>query len=661
MTGFTDIEPTTRRVVIENIAPTVDCGRFPAKRIVGDEVTVEADVFADGHDHVAAVIEFRAGAGEWRIAPMSQTVMDRLQGSFRTDEVGGYEFRVRGWIDHFDTWRDGLEKKDGVGQDVSVDLQIGAELVDAAASRAEGAASTTLTSFSSRIRQAGSTQPERVAAALDPDLAALMSEWGDRTRSTVSDAYPIRVDRQRARFSSWYELFPRSWGPTGEHGTFAHVTAKLPYVAEMGFDVLYLPPIHPIGTTKRKGPNNSLDVDPDDPGVPWAVGSSEGGHLAIHPELGTLADFQTLRAEAKSLGIELAMDVAFQCSPDHPWVSEHPEWFKHRPDGSIQYAENPPKRYEDIYPIDFETSDPQGLWAALRDVFLYWSDQGVEIFRVDNPHTKAFPFWEWVIAEVSARHPNAIFLAEAFTRPTVMHRLAKLGFTQSYTYFTWRNTVWELQSYVEDLLAVADVLRPNFWPNTPDILSEYLQTGGRPAFVTRVILAATLSSNYGIYGPEFELMGSIPRSAGSEEYRDSEKYQIREWDLERPESLAPLIGRLNQIRRSHPALQRSDNIRFHQTDNPEILCFSKEWKDDLVLVVVNLDPHHTQSGHVEIPVDEFGIDEHHSFQVHDELVARRYLWNERWNYVELDPEGIPAHVFAIRRLARTEHDFDYYL
>lgn len=662
MTRFPDIKPTTQRVVIEAVTPSVDDGRFAAKRIVGDRVTVEADVFGDGHDHVSSEVQYRvAGSGRWKTVPMERLAMDRRRGSFTVDRPGGHEFRVRGWIDHFDTWRDGLEKKVGAGQDVSVDLQIGADMVVDAVDRADGDDAEALSGFATRIGDATATDDERVAAALEPDLSALLFEWGDRSMATITPAFPLWVDRTRARFSSWYELFPRSWGAPGSHGTFADVAEKLDYVAEMGFDVLYLPPIHPIGVTMRKGPNNSLDASPEDPGVPWAVGSSDGGHLAINPKLGTLDDFRALRKRAESLGIELAMDIAFQCSPDHPWVTEHPEWFKHRPDGSIQYAENPPKRYEDIYPIDFETSDPEGLWEALRDVFLYWIDQGVEIFRVDNPHTKAFPFWEWVITQVTERHPGAIFLAEAFTRPTVMHRLAKAGFTQSYTYFTWRNTAWELKTYMEDLSAVSDFLRPNFWPNTPDILPQYLQNGGRPAFIARAVLAAMLSSNYGVYGPEFELMGNTPRAPGSEEYLDSEKYQIREWDLDRADSLAPLLGRLNQIRRDHAALQRTDNITFHPIDNQDILCFSKEWEDDLVLVVVNLDPHHTQSGYIQLPLEEMGIAEHSSFQVHDLLTDRRFLWNDQWNYVELDPTGIPAHVFAVRKLVRTEHDFDYYL
>ena len=661
MTRFAPIKPTTQRVVIEDVTPRVDDGRFAVKRVAGDEVIVEADVFGDGHDHVSAVLEYRKrGASEWRTAPMVAVDQDRHRGSFRVEETGGYEFRVRGWIDHFDTWRDGLEKKVAAAQDTSVDLQIGAALVAAAAGRAKGSAAKALASFAESLAEAAAPSRDRIDAALDPALLALMSAWGDRL-PTDSDPYPVWADRERARFSTWYELFPRSWGKPGEHGTFDDVAAKLEYVADMGFDVLYLPPIHPIGETKRKGPNNTLDADPDDPGVPWAVGSAAGGHDSVNPHLGTLEDFQNLRTRAESLGIEVALDIAFQCSPDHPWVAAHPEWFKHRPDGTIQYAENPPKKYEDIYPIDFETSDPEGLWTALRDVFLYWIDQGVEIFRVDNPHTKAFRFWEWAIAEVTETHPGVIFLAEAFTRPTVMYRLAKLGFTQSYTYFTWRNTAWELRDYVEELVGISDFLRPNFWPNTPDILPQFLQTGGRPAFVTRAVLAATLSSNYGIYGPEFEQMGNTPRVGGSEEYIDSEKYQVREWDLERSESLVPLISRLNGIRREHPALQRTDNVTFHATDNPDLLCYSKEWGEDLVVVVVNLDPHHTQSGHVELSLDELGIAEHGSFQVHDVLIDRRYLWSDRWNYVELDPSGIPAHIFAVRRLVRTEHDFDYYL
>jgi starch synthase (maltosyl-transferring) len=490
-----------------------------------------------------------------------------------------------------------------------------------------------------------------------------MAAHPDRSRSTVSDvAYQIDVDRERARFSSWYELFPRSWGEGGRHGTFADVADNLPYIADLGFDVLYLPPIHPIGHAFRKGPNNSLEPDPDDPGVPWAIGNENGGHLAIHPELGTLEDFRDLRDRAADFGIEIALDIAFQCSPDHPWVEEHPEWFKHRPDGTIQYAENPPKKYEDIYPLDFETSDPAGLWEALKGVFSFWAGEGVKIFRVDNPHTKAFPFWEWAIGELKQEDPELIFLAEAFTRPKVMYRLAKLGFTQSYTYFTWRNTGWELKEYLTGLTQgpAADFFRPNFWPNTPDILTEYLQTGGRPAFITRLILATTLSSNYGIYGPAFELMENTPRSPGSEEYLDSEKYQLRHWELHRPDSLAPIIAQVNRIRREHPALQVTDGLIFHPTDNETLLCYSKLRGDDLILVVVNLDPEHVQSGWTNLPLGELGIDPEHPFQVHDLLVDRRYMWQGPHNFVRLDPHALPAHVFAVRRRVRTEQDFDYF-
>jgi starch synthase (maltosyl-transferring) len=661
---LTGIQATTTRVIIEDITPQIDCGRFPAKRIVGDEVIVEADVFTDGHDRVAADVEWsRPGDGRWLTAPMQQIGGDRCRGSFRVDALGRHRFRVRGWVDHFETWRRGLDAKTRAGQDVSVELEAGAEMVEQAADRAEDPNPADAVALRRYAQLLGDEFPaeRRIETSGNVGLVELMHLWGDRTSAEVSPQLMVHVDREKARFSSWYELFPRSWGEPGEHGTLTDVADRLDYVAAMGFDVVYLPPIHPIGATKRKGPNNTLDAGPDDPGVPWAVGSEDGGHTAINPQLGTVEDFRTLRHRAESLGIELALDIAFQCSPDHPWVDEHPEWFRHRPDGSIQYAENPPKRYEDIYPLDFETSDPEGLWMALRDVFAHWIDEGVRIFRVDNPHTKAFRFWEWVIDDLGNRHPDVIFLAEAFTRPAVMHRLAKLGFTQSYTYFTWRNTRWEIESYMRDLARTADFLRPNFWPNTPDILPEYLQTGGRAAFVVRAVLAATLSSNYGVYGPEFELMGSVPRSQGSEEYLDSEKYQIRAWDLDRPDSLAPLLERLNRARRDHPALQRTDGVTFHDTDNPEIICFSKQHGDDVVVVVANVDPHHVQSGYIDLPRTVLGVDEHRRFQMHDLLIDRRFLWSSDRNYVELDPAGVPVHVFAVRRLVRTEHDFDYYL
>lgn len=656
---------TTRRVVIEDVTPRLDEGRFPVKRIVGDVVTVEADVFADGHEAVAADVRYRrSGERTWRHVAMESVGNDRWTARFTVTDVGTYAFTVEGWVDHFTTWRRGLVKKRDAEVVDETDLEIGAGLIEDGAGRAKGEVAELLAATAARLRDREVPRAARVEAGLAEDVATAMRRHPDRSRSTIHDPiYEIWVDREKARFSTWYELFPRSWGEPGTHGTLVDVADRLDYVAEMGFDVLYLPPIHPIGRTNRKGPNNSLEAGPDDPGVPWAIGGPEGGHTAIHPELGTIDDFRKLRDRAADFGIEIALDIAFQCSPDHPWVTEHPEWFAHRPDGTIQYAENPPKKYEDIYPLDFETSDPEGLWQALKGVFEFWIAEGVKIFRVDNPHTKSFPFWEWVITELKRQDPDLIFLSEAFTRPKVMYRLAKLGFTQSYTYFAWRNSAWELREYSTELTRgePAEFFRPNFWPNTPDILTEYLQTGGRGAFITRLVLAATLSSNYGIYGPAFELMEATPRHPGSEEYLDSEKYQIRHWDLDRPDSLAPIIGRINEIRRQHPALQRNDELVFHGTDNEQLLCYSKRHGDDTILVVVNLDPAHVQSGWTSLDLGALGIDPHNQFQVHDLLVDRRYLWQGAHNFVELDPHHIPAHVFAVRRRVRTEQDFDYYL
>ncbi len=499
------------------------------------------------------------------------------------------------------------------------------------------------------------------------ELGAAATRWPDRRLATRYDReLSVRADRPRASFSTWYEMFPRSAADTpGRHGTFADCEKRLAYIAEMGFDVLYLPPIHPIGQSFRKGPNNSLAAGPGDLGSPWAIGAREGGHTEIHPDLGTLKDFDRLVAAAQKRGIELALDLAYQCSPDHPWVAVHPQWFRHRPDGSIQYAENPPKKYQDIFPIDFESDDWAALWEELKQVVLFWAARGVRIFRVDNPHTKAFAFWEWMIAEVQAVYPDTIFLAEAFTRPRVMYRLAKLGFSQSYTYFAWRNTRQELVDYFTELTQteVREYFRPNLWPNTPDILTEYLQIGGRVAFQVRAILAATLGASYGIYGPAFELGEHLPRSPGSEEYLNSEKYQIRHWDLAAADSLRPLLTRLNRARRENPALQRLEGLCFHPIDNPMLICYSKSNEDrsNVVLVVVNLDLHHRQAGWVHLELAALGLTAGHAFQVHDELGGSRYLWKGSANYVELDPASIPGHVFRVRRKVLTELDFDYYL
>jgi starch synthase (maltosyl-transferring) len=657
--------PTTsdRRVVIESVSPQVDGGRFPAKSALGDVVEVRARIFTDGHDAASAILQYKpASSRTWKEAGMEFVDDDRWRGEFTPTDLGKWHYRIIAWVDHFQTWAKGLTKKEGADLVTAIDLDIGAELVEAAAQRARGRTATALKDRANRMGNGDVDLKERLTTALSKSLADLMQAYPDRSRATTSDTtLELVVDRERAVFSTWYELFPRSWSQTpDEHGSFADVEKHLGYVADMGFDVLYLPPIHPIGNAFRKGPNNALEANPTDPGVPWAIGSSEGGHTSVHPDLGTIDDFRSLLSSAASLGVEIALDVALQCSPDHPWVKAHPEWFRHRPDGTIQYAENPPKKYQDIYPIDFETSDPNGLWVGLKEVFDFWIAEGVHIFRVDNPHTKAFPFWEWLIDSLRAEHPDLILLAEAFTRPAVMNRLAKVGFNQSYTYFTWRNTRHELTTYMQELEGVKDFFRPNFWPNTPDILPEVLQTGTRAAFISRYVLAATLSSNCGIYGPAFELMEHRPLRPGAEEYLNSEKYQIRQWDLEREDTLAPVITQVNRARHTHRSLQRTSNLTFHRVDNEMIIGYSKRAGDDVVLTVVNLDPHHSQTGWIELDLHAIGIEDGSPYQLHDLLTDRLYLWSGPRNFVELDVAGIPAHVFSVRKQTRTERDFDYF-
>jgi len=662
------IDDGHRRAVIGRVRPAVDGGRFDVKRVAGDEVVVEADAFADGHDALRVVLLHRTERQRaWREMEMEPLGNDRWRASFEVPERGRYVFTVEAWVDRFETWRADMEKRIDAGQDVAVDLEIGARILDAAAERAGGRAAAGLEAWAGRLRAAaeGEGDPD---VALDPDLAALARRHPDRDHATRHpEEIPVWADRERARFGAWYEFFPRSTGPVGRHGTFADAARFLDYVAGLGFDVVYLPPIHPIGTTKRKGPNNATEAGPDDPGSPWAIGSEEGGHTAVHPMLGTLDDFRAFRERARELGLEVALDVAFQCSPDHPWVSEHPEWFRQRPDGTVQYAENPPKKYEDIVPFDFESEAWESLWEALRDVFLFWIDEGVTIFRVDNPHTKPLPFWEWLIGEVRARHPEVILLSEAFTRPRVMHHLAKVGFSQSYTYFAWRNHKRELEAYAREVTSppVADFFRPAFWPNTPDILTEHLQTGGRPAFVSRLVLAATLAATYGIYGPPFELMESVPREPGSEEYADSEKYQIREWDVDRADSLGPVVERINRIRRDNPALAVNRTLTFHPVDNDALTVYSKTSPDgeNVILVAVNLDPWHRQSGWVDLDREALGLDPEETFRLHDLLGGGTFRWQGSRNYVELDPRVMPAHVFRVGRHGkrRDERDFDYYV
>jgi starch synthase (maltosyl-transferring) len=653
-----------RRVVIEDVRPAVDGGRFAVKRVLGEIVAVEVDAFVDGHDQLACLLRY-AGPGKetWTELPMRSVGHDTWRATFAVHDLGIHRFTVSAWVDAFATWRHAFTRRSAPA-DVEEALHDAADLAHAAAGRADGEARKSLLAIAAALTGSEPLDVRRVRA-LSLEVSELMAAHPDRSLATHYEReIEVVVERPLARYSAWYEFFPRSaTDEHGKHGTFATAQARLPYVAKMGFDVVYLPPIHPIGLTKRKGPNNALEAARGDPGSPWAIGSVEGGHKSVHPELGTLDDFKAFRAEAQRLGIEIALDIAFQCSPDHPYVTEHPSWFKQRHDGTVQYAENPPKKYEDIFPFDFTSPDWQPLWRELRDVVEFWVTQGVTVFRVDNPHTKPFPLWEWLIADIRSRHPQTLFLAEAFARPRVMYRLAKLGFSQSYTYFTWRNTKRELVDYFTDLAARRDYFRPNLWPNTPDILHEYLQFGGRPAFVSRAVLAATLGASYGVYGPAFELLERTPRDPGTEEYLDSEKYQVREWNLQREDSLSELLGRLNAIRRANPALQADANLRFHPVDNEQLICYSKHSDDleDVVLVVVNLDPHHVQSGHIELPLQEWRIDPSKVYQAHDLLSGGRYLWSGRHNFVSLEPARSPAHVFKLRRHVATERDFDYFV
>ena len=649
--------------------PEIDSGRFPAKRATGETVTVEADIFADGHDVLAAVLKYRllpihgevapqAPEGlSWTELPMAPLVNDRWRGEFPVAKLGRYRFTVEGWVDHFETWSRQLAKRIEAGQDVTVELEVGARMIEQAGARVDGN-----TADAAHLARLGQSLRSARPAALDGQVTEareLMRRYPDRSASTVYEReLEVVVEPVRARFSTWYELFPRSVGKLKD------VERLLPDIAGMGFDVLYLPPVHPIGKTHRKGANNRA-AEPGEPGSPWAIGSEEGGHKSVDPNLGSLDDFRHLVKAAQNQGVDVALDIAFQCSPDHPYTREHPEWFKHRPDGSIQYAENPPKKYEDIYPFDFETEQWQSLWQELLSIVLFWIEQGVHVFRVDNPHTKPFAFWEWLIGEVKRTHPEVIMLAEAFTRPKVMYRLAKVGFSQSYTYFSWRNTAYELYQYFTELAQppIREFFRPNLWPNTPDILTEYLQHGGRPAFQARLILAATLGASYGMYGPAFELMENRPREQGSEEYLDSEKYQVRTWERNRPDSLRELITIVNRIRRENPALQTDRGLRFHTTENDQLLAYSKSTPDNanVVLTVINVDPHHVQRGMVTLPLDELGIEKDRPYQAHELISGARYLWNGPRNFVELSPGSLPGQVFRFRRRVRSEHDFEYFL
>jgi len=653
------------RPVITGVRPTVDDGHYPAKGAVGERVAVEADIFADGHDELSAHVRFRHEAGvPWETAPLEPVGNDHWQGEFPVLRTGLHHFCIRATVDRFGTWLKDLQARAGAGQDLSVELVVGGALVGQAAARAKGVDRRRLAELADRLHRTAEVTGGAAGldVASDPELRELMVRHPDFRPSARSKVYRVDVERARARFSSWYELFPRSASTDPSRpGTLDDVRARLPYVARLGFDVLYLPPVHPIGTTVRKGPNGAAEAGPGDPGSPWAVGAATGGHTDVHPDLGTVADFDRLVEAASAEGIDIALDLAFQCSPDHPWVTDHPDWFRKLPDGTIRTAENPPKRYEDIYPLDFETSDWRRLWDALRDVVEFWIGHGVRAFRVDNPHAKPLRFWEWLIANVRSEHPEVIMLAEAFTRPRIMEHLAKVGFTQSYTYFTWRTTARELEEYLTELTRspTADYFRPNFWPNTPDILHASLQNGGRPAFIARFVLAATLAASYGIYGPAFELVEHEPRHPGSEEYLDSEKYQVRHWDLDRPDSLADLVARVNAIRREFPALQQNRTLRFHHVDNDQLLAYSKtsdagtdgSGRTGPILMVVNLDPEVAQAGTVHLDLDALRLDPSEAFVVHDLLTDARHEWSGADNFVRLDPKILPAHVFHVEPLA----------
>lgn len=640
------------RALIENVEPQVSCGRFRAKAVVDDEVEVTADIFRDSPALLQAVILHRGPSEkEWSEEPMEHVGNDAWLGTWRPAEIGRHEYTIRAFTDHFATWRRDLIARADAGQDLGLELVEGARLIEARLDAVPPEARPSLRKAAAAVRgdaPGAAEESARLAAALDDGLLQVMTRYAARHDPvTFGPALELTVDRELARFGAWYELFPRSTGAPGEHGTFKTAAAALPDIARMGYDVLYLPPIHPIGVTNRKGRNNAVIAGPQDVGVPWAIGSDEGGHRDVHPYLGTLEDFDGFVVEARRLGMEVALDFAVQCSPDHPWVKEHPQWFARRPDGTIRYAENPPKKYQDIYPIDFATEDKQGLWTELLDILLHWIGHGVKIFRVDNPHTKSFPFWEWVIDTVQGEHPDVIFLSEAFTRPKVMKGLAKLGFTQSYTYFTWRNDKWGLTEYLLELSAtdMTKYFRPNFFTNTQDILHEYLQHGGPPAFKVRLVLAAMLAPSYGVYSG-FELYERTPREPGSEEYLDSEKYELKPRDFSTMGNLRPFMTKINEIRATQPPLRWLTNLRFHTVDREHLMVFSKSLPGtNPIVVVVNLNPWDAEEGTVELDLGPLGLPEDAPYAMHDLLSGATYEWSGRWNYVRLDPQVEPAHIF----------------
>jgi starch synthase (maltosyl-transferring) len=639
--------PKTGRLVIDAVRPATPAG-FPPKAVTGEAVKVSADVFRDGHDVLAGRVRWRHAGGEWREAALHEDANDRWEATIRPEQVGAHEVVVEAWTDRYATWRHHVTVKLAAGQDVSLDLEEGARLLQ---TRVKDASPAALAGAVQGLRDSSRLPPERLAPALDPAVTAAMAGPEGATDLTASAVRPLWVDRPRALRGAWYELFPRS------EGGFKGAAERLPAVADMGFDIVYLPPVHPIGTTFRKGRDNTLVAGPDDPGSPWAIGGPDGGHTAINQELGNERDLLDFVERAEELGLEVALDFALQCSADHPWVTEHPEWFHLRPDGTVAYAENPPKKYQDIYPINFwpaKEVNRKALWEECRRILEHWIERGVRIFRVDNPHTKPVAFWEWLIPAIHGLHPDVLFLAEAFTRPKMMAKLAEVGFSQSYTYFTWRNTAEELREYLTELAhgPTADYMRPNFWPNTPDILSGPLRNGPLSAFRMRLVLAATMTPSYGIYSG-YELGENEPASDANEEYLHSEKYEIRHRDWERPDSLAPFIARVNAVRRRHPALGWLRNIAFHHSANDAVLVYSKHTDDrsDVVLTVVNLDPLGTQETTLWIDLGYLGLPWDQPFEAFDELTGRSFTWQGPAPYVRLDPADTPAHVLHLRRFS----------
>jgi starch synthase (maltosyl-transferring) len=639
-----------QRVIIEHVTPQIDAGRFYIKKVAGETVVVEADIFADGHDHVRGRLLYRhESENDWQFHEMELINNDRWLAAFTVQKTGFYVYTVMGWVDHPLTWHHGFVKKYEDGQQLSIELLIGADFLEKMLPLASKADQKLIKATITTLRNEKKYE-QAVNIVLDKDILRWIDLYPSLNNATTYiRELKVYTEREKAGFSSWYSFFPRSAARVqGKHGTFKDCEKLLPRIAEMGFDVLYFPPIHPIGYNFRKGKNNAVNALPGDDGVPYAIGSDAGGHKAILKDLGTLADFKRLVKKAAEHGLEVALDFAIQCSPDHPYVKQHPKWFKWRPDGTVQYAENPPKKYQDILPINFENDDWQNLWLELKSVLDYWCEQGIRIFRVDNPHTKSFNFWEWCIAGVQKKYPGTIFLSEAFTKPKVTQQLAKGGYTQSYTYYTWRNSKQELIEYMTELTQteMKDYFRPNFWPNTHDINPYALQNSNQAGFIIKYFMAATLSSNYGIFGPTFELMYRDPYP-GKEEYLNSEKYEVRYWDWEKRNLLTEIITKVNAARKTNVALQSTNNLTFCEVQNNQLLAYYKKTGDNHILCVVNLDPYNTQNGYIKTPIYELGLHQGQGFTVFDIISGNSYQWQHEWNFVELNPYNLPVHLFRI--------------